>query len=225
LTAPASARDHRGVPGHEVAREPAPREAAKRLPPALDPAGPGGLWSLQRAAGNRAVSGLLESRAGLQIARETALAGDTVTAPYYRDVDRTQVFTLPDGAPKLSDTRTIWNCPTSKIKYSQNSIDFLFSSKTPGGAVNLRDAIANLKSGADTLEAMPPLRLVFAHQGAIITLDNRRLYVAKQANKGAPRVRWATAAEYSSEYDKFTAGDFGAKSIEVRNVPGAVRRH
>jgi len=225
LTGAAAAVDHARVQHHretvktDVTADPKRRAHA-------EPAGGrhARLLALQRSAGNHAVEALIGCGSVLEIARaETITADQTHTFPYYPSADKTRVITLPDGAPKPNDTATVWNCPTSKIKYSQNSISWLFSSRTPGGAANLDAAVANLKSGSDTLAAMPPLRLIVTHGGGYVTLDNRRLWVAKQANKGAPRARWATADEYYNEYSKFTGGEFGTTSIEVRGRPGARR--
>jgi hypothetical protein len=117
-------------------------------------------------------------------------------------------------APPETDSNTIFTLPTSRIRYTQNSISSTFSRPTPSGARTLDQAAAALKNGSDTLAGMPPLMIVRSQaKDAVRSLDNRRLWVAKRANKGAPRVRWASAAEQKTNAFKWT-GD--GKSIVVR---------
>ena len=117
-------------------------------------------------------------------------------------------------APPETDSNTIFTLPTSRIRYTQDSIGSTFSRPTPSGARTLDQAVAALKDGRDTLVGMPPLMIVRSQaKEAVRSLDNRRLWVAKRANKGAPRVRWASAEEQSKNAFKWT-GD--GKSIIVR---------
>jgi hypothetical protein len=126
--------------------------------------------------------------------------------------------TVPDDwlahAPPQTDSNTIFTLPTSRIRYTQDSIGSTFSSPTPSGARSLEQAVTALKNGRDTLAAMPPLIIVRSQaKDAVRSFDNRRLWVAKRANKGDPRVRWATADEKKTNEFKWT-GD--GKSIYVR---------
>ena len=118
------------------------------------------------------------------------------------------------NAPPQTDSDTIFTLPTSRIRYTQDSIGSTFSRATPSGARTLEQAVAALKNGSDTLAGMPPLMIVRSQaKEAVRSLDNRRLWVAKRANKGDPRVRWASAAEQKANSFKWT-GD--GKSIYVR---------
>lgn len=117
-------------------------------------------------------------------------------------------------APPETDSKTIFTLPTSRIRYTQDSIGSTFSRPTPSGARTLEQAVAALKNRSDTLAGMPPLMIVRSlAKETVRSLDNRRLWVAKRANKGDPRVRWASAAEQRANAFKWT-GD--GKSILVR---------
>jgi len=117
-------------------------------------------------------------------------------------------------APPTTDSRTIFTLPTSRIRYTQDSISRTFSSPTPAGARTVEDAVQMLKTGKDTLAAMPALMIVPSGKEAVRSLDNRRLWVAKRAQVGEPRVRWASTAEQKSNSFKWT-GD--GKSCRVRS--------
>jgi hypothetical protein len=181
-------------------------------------------WYAKREAGKtawarrNAVPQVAQAPAGLQVT-----VAQTHTGPYYTSVNQNGLVTLPAGAPAL-DKQTEWRLAGSQIRYCQDSIDYVFSGRTPGGAGNLDAAVANLKSDSnrDTLDTMPALRLIITHTGKIVTLDNRRLWVVKKAQVGPAKVRWATRQEYKTDYEtlgKFTAGDFGKDKIRVRNAP------
>lgn len=73
--------------------------------------------------------------------------------------------------------------------------------------------IADLKAGRISAEQLPPLR-VFVLNGAIWSLDNRRLHAFKTT--GLPvRVVRATAKEIQKESYKYSTAN-GGRSIEVR---------
>ena len=66
------------------------------------------------------------------------------------------------------------------VYHSQNNIGEKFSDSTKP---TLEQTIANIKSGALSPDDLPPIRVVSV-DGTLTTLDNRRLYVYKQALKG-----------------------------------------
>ena len=116
-------------------------------------------------------------------------------------------------APPDTDYETVFTLPTSRVRYTQDSISKSFSKPTPSGARTVHEAVAALKSGADKLSSMPPLMIVPSGQEAVRSFDNRRLWVAKRAQVGDVRVRWASPAERKTNNFKWT-GD--GKSCRVR---------
>ncbi|MFE6072513.1 RHS repeat domain-containing protein [Streptomyces sp. NPDC056525] len=94
------------------------------------------------------------------------------------------------------------------VRYSQDSIKGSFKDGQSFGR-----AIDDLKAGRTTANDFPAIR-IFEKEGKIYTLDNRRLYVFKEA--GAPiNFRRATPQEVSSEGWKMTTQNDGT-SIRVR---------
>lgn len=116
-------------------------------------------------------------------------------------------------APPQDDHDTVFTLPTSRVRYTQDSISKTFSKPTPSGARTVHEAVAALKSGEDSLAKMPPLMIVPAGKEAVRSFDNRRLWVAKRAQVGDVRVRWASPDERRTNNFKWT-GD--GKSCRVR---------
>jgi hypothetical protein len=87
----------------------------------------------------------------------------------------------------------------SLVRFSQDSVGSTFRN---GNTLN--DSIAGLRAGgAEAAANYPPIR-VFEHQGALYTLDNRRLVVFSHAGQQVP-FRMATEAELAKEFTgKFT---------------------
>jgi hypothetical protein len=214
--------------------ERAPNSGESDVVPINDP---GYAWAAQRKASRRAWLKTQQQPAqpqpaqGLpaqgqpaqgQPAQLTVRAGNTLTAPKtLPQAEADKHLTLPPGAPPITDTDTVWRLDARLIRYTQDSIDYKFSTQTPGGARNVNDAVDTLIDDKDKFSAMPTLRVVLTHKGLIRSLDNRRVWVAKRAwPAGDPPVRWAKRSEYTSEAFKWT-GD--GKSIAVRNVPVGVK--
>jgi RHS repeat-associated protein len=91
---------------------------------------------------------------------------------------------------------------TALVRFSQDSVKASFRNGT-----TLNDAAAALRAGgAEAASAYPPIRL-FARNGALFTLDNRRLLVFSEAGLQVP-FRMATEAEVAAEmtgpFSKFT---------------------
>ncbi|WP_282697158.1 RHS repeat-associated core domain-containing protein [Streptomyces sp. CC208A] len=94
------------------------------------------------------------------------------------------------------------------VRYSQDSIKGSFKD-----GQSFTQAIDDLKAGRATANDFPAIR-IFEHEGKIYTLDNRRLYVFKEANIPI-NFRRATPQEVSSESWKMTTQNEGT-SIRVR---------
>ena len=103
-----------------------------------------------------------------------------------------------DAQPKSSD-----------IRFSQNSI----SSKFKNGS-SVDDMIQGLRKGTVDPSDIPAIR-IFEKDGALYTLDNRRLYAFQQAGIENIPYQWATSQEIANEAWKFTTTN-GGVSIEVR---------
>jgi hypothetical protein len=71
-----------------------------------------------------------------------------------------------------------------------------------------------LKSGTINPNDVPAIR-IFERDGAIYTLDNRRLYSFQQAELDNIPFRWATPQEIANEAWKFSTTN-GGTSIQVR---------
>ena len=95
------------------------------------------------------------------------------------------------------------------INFTQSSIKGTFKD---GRSVD--DLIAGLKSGAIKPDSLPPIR-IFRKDGKIFSLDNRRLYAAKQAGVKVKTVG-ATEGEILRESWKFTTKN-GGTSIKYKN--------
>ena len=99
---------------------------------------------------------------------------------------------------------------TSKdIRFSQNSISSSFSD---GSSVD--DMVQGLKSGTINPNDVPAIRIL-ERDGALYTLDNRRLYAFQQAGVDNIPFQWATPQEILNEAWKFTTTN-GGTSIQVR---------
>lgn len=97
--------------------------------------------------------------------------------------------------------------PTS-VNFTQDSIRSTFKD---GGS--LQDLVSGLKDGSINPSDIPAIR-VFEVDGALFSLDNRRLHAFRKA--GVPiRVKPATVDEISDESFKFTTKN-GGESIRVR---------
>jgi hypothetical protein len=90
---------------------------------------------------------------------------------------------------------------TAAIRFTQSSVKGTFKDGTP-----IQTTIDALKGpGGDAVaQAIPPIRIFEDANGAIKTLDNRRLLVFSEAETLVPYV-WATPAEVAAESWKFTA--------------------
>lgn len=94
------------------------------------------------------------------------------------------------------------------IRFTQDSIGRTFKD---GGDVD--DLILKLRSGQVKPDSLPPIR-IFEKEGKIYSLDNRRLYAAKQAGVNVKTVG-ATEEEIAREAWKFTTKTDGV-GIVVR---------
>ncbi len=101
------------------------------------------------------------------------------------------------------------------VLFSQNTCSATFRDGR-----SVLDLIASLKAGAANVAEIPALR-VFLHNGAIWSLDNRRLYAFKEA--GLPvRIVLASEAEIKKEAYKYSTST-GGRTIRLtglNNQPG-----
>jgi RHS repeat-associated protein len=102
------------------------------------------------------------------------------------------------------------------IRFTQNSIGEGFKD----GSGSVRGLADGLRAGSVDPGAIPPLRLV-EHNGAVYTLDNRRLAAFHLAGVNAP-ARMATPAEISREWSKKFTTLNGGTSITIRGGGGSV---
>ena len=102
-------------------------------------------------------------------------------------------------AAALRGAKGVATIDTSLVRFSQDSVGATFRNGT-----NLNDAIGALRAGGAQAGAKyPPIRL-FERNGALYSLDNRRLLVFSQAGQEVP-FRMATQAELAKEFaGKFT---------------------
>jgi RHS repeat-associated protein len=98
-----------------------------------------------------------------------------------------------------------------KIRFSQDTISPNFQN----GAGSIDDLVVGLKSGRVSPDSIPPIR-IFEQDGELYTLDNRRLWVFRQANVDIP-YRWAKQQEVAKDLSrgKFSTQN-GGNSIRVR---------
>lgn len=104
------------------------------------------------------------------------------------------------------------------VLFSQNTCSATFRDGR-----SVIDLIADLKAGRIKAESVPALR-VFLHNGAIWSLDNRRLYAFKEA--GLPvRIVLATEAEIKKEAYKYstTSGGRTIRLTGLNNLPNGGR--
>ncbi len=108
---------------------------------------------------------------------------------------------------------------TAAVRFTQNSVKGTF-----GNGTTLNDAIAALREGGAEAGAKYPAIRIFERDGALFTLDNRRLLVFSQAGQQVP-FRFATAAEVAAEttgpFSKFTttASQGWGQFITIRGGP------
>jgi hypothetical protein len=155
---------------------------------------------------------------------------DTKRAAYLKSIAPVVVQTQPaaaadhwwDYAERAGSGKTWW-VPPRLVMYTQNSISWSFSEPTPGGAENVDDAIDALLGGRDKIWKMKPLRLVQIDDD-VVSLDNRRLWVAKQAARRWEdeqplllQVRWASKREEDSQLSWKLTGE--GTSIQVIGRP------
>jgi hypothetical protein len=95
------------------------------------------------------------------------------------------------------------------IRFSQDSISSVFKD---GSTVD--DMIKGLKTGKINPNDVPAIR-IFEKEGAIYSLDNRRLYAFREAGIDNIPYRWATKKEITNEAWKFTTTN-GGTEIRVR---------
>ena len=110
-----------------------------------------------------------------------------------------------DAAPSLPSSGGI---DPSTVRFSQNNIAASFKS---GGSVE--KLAADLRSGVVDPGSIPPIRIL-QRDGALHTLDNRRLHAFQQAGIDIP-YRLATRREIADDWRKFTTNN-GGISVEVR---------
>lgn len=104
------------------------------------------------------------------------------------------------------------------VLFSQNTCSATFRDGR-----SVLELIADLKAGRIKAENVPALR-VFLHNGAIWSLDNRRLYAFKEA--GLPvRIVLATEAEIKKEAYKYstTSGGRTIRLTGLNNAPSGGR--
>ncbi|MFI9112904.1 RHS repeat domain-containing protein [Streptomyces venezuelae] len=112
------------------------------------------------------------------------------------------------GAGGLGGLPAAGSISPKAVRYSQDSIKGSFKD-----GQSFEQAIDALKEGRTKASDFPAIR-IFEQQGKIYTLDNRRLYVFKEANVPI-NFRRATAQEISNESWKMTTQNDGT-SIRVR---------
>jgi RHS repeat-associated protein len=120
----------------------------------------------------------------------------------------------------------------NEVRFSQSG--YSEAMRGSGGAnTTVTELAAGLKNGSIKATDLPPIRLVKLN-GALYTLDNRRLLAAYQAKKDVP-YRWATEAEISQAEDagKFTTENGGtfiernsdiARGVDVMSRLGGTAR-
>ena len=96
------------------------------------------------------------------------------------------------------------------IRFSQASIKTTFRDGT-----SIDELAIDLQSGRISTRDVPPIR-VFAWQGILFTLDNRRLEAFRRAGVDIP-VRVDTPQEMAEEAWKFTTQNAG-KSVRIRGT-------
>ncbi|MFE7974337.1 RHS repeat-associated core domain-containing protein [Streptomyces shenzhenensis] len=94
------------------------------------------------------------------------------------------------------------------VRFTQDSISANFKN-----GKSVRNLVDDLKTGKVTAGDLPPIR-IFQKDGKIFSLDNRRLYAAREAGVNVRFVR-ASPAEVQNESWKFTTQNEGS-SIVVR---------
>ena len=94
------------------------------------------------------------------------------------------------------------------VRYSQDSIRATFKDGT-----TIDRLVAGLRSGEINPGDIPSIR-VLERDGALFTLDNRRLWVFQQVDRPIP-YRKATQQEIEREFWKFKPADDG-RTIRVR---------
>ncbi|UAN60404.1 RHS domain-containing protein [Serratia sp. JSRIV004] len=152
-------------------------------------------------------------------------------------LNQTQYVPNPTGwVDPLGLANALGDCPPSikfinpkTIQYSQDSINPHFSD---GNKIN--DLIFRLKNDPSYINQVEPIRRVRmvdlpvevqekllsqgAHKHSVFSLDNRRLYAAKEAGISQIPTRWATPDDLKgiNLVDRFSTKT-GGKNIRVRN--------
>jgi len=99
----------------------------------------------------------------------------------------------------------------STIRFTQSSVGNTIN--TPNGKRPLRKLVKDLSGGRTSADDLPPIR-VFDNNGALTTLDNRRLKAFQVAGKPINTVP-ATAKEIANDAFKFSSKN-GGTSVKVR---------
>ena len=108
--------------------------------------------------------------------------------------------------------RVKWVDP-STVRFTHDSVSPTFST-----GEDVFDVIRKLKNGDKLPDEFPPIR-IHLRDGKWYTLDNRRLYVMKEAGVSKIKTVVATAEEVAKEWDsKFTTENDGC-SVRVRSGP------
>ncbi|HZG42015.1 MAG TPA: RHS repeat-associated core domain-containing protein, partial [Longimicrobium sp.] len=102
------------------------------------------------------------------------------------------------------------------LRFTQDNIKESFQD----GSGSVHALAEGLRSGAIDPASIPPIRLV-EHNGAMYSLDNRRLAAFHLAGVNVP-ARMATPAEVAKEWTKKFTTQNGGSSIEIRGGGGTV---
>jgi len=148
-------------------------------------------------------------------AQEAIIGVDLITGERLTTGDRIMsgvsvVMPVVSGKLLRGAGKLLGDVITSKnIRFSQDSISPSFSN---GSLVD--DMVTGLKGGTIKPNDVPAIRIL-EKDGAIFTLDNRRLYAFQEAKVDNIPYRWATPEEIANESWKFTTTN-GGTSAKVR---------
>jgi hypothetical protein len=118
-----------------------------------------------------------------------------------------KIFTTHLEGSNLTQRALLPVSPAS-IRYNQDSISRRFRD----GKL-IHETAQQLAHGQVNANAIPPI-LIFAHEGALYTANNRRLWSFKQAGVGAVQVMLARSAAHTTQHRLTTRN--GGASVVVR---------